>query len=72
MCLFWTISRPMARCVPKSLVKILVSIGTVTRNRRTNAIRFCRPEDHSHLPIYDSVPIGELPPRGNAPANGRA
>jgi len=38
----------MAICVPKSLVKIFVSIGIVMRKRRKSARRFCRAGVSSH------------------------
>src|SRR5512140_1310787 len=37
---FWTMCFPNAMCVPKSLVKILVSIGNVVRKRRVKATTF--------------------------------
>ncbi len=45
---FWTICFPNAMCVPKSLVKIFVSIGIVARNRRASARRRSRSGGTSH------------------------
>lgn len=57
----WTIYFPRARCVPKSLVKIFVSIGIVARNSRAKATRLICLGERSHQGL-------ELPGTGGGKA----